>query len=193
MCSTTEWKNRFVVTDKNIYVIYDDKSVNDVMVGSIMPNIVNVNEIRNGNTNLVTVDFADGTSEKAVLSPEDVYSLEQGVSICLEKKLLSCIAPTHGSSLYNKLIKHAMKVYVKNRQAEEDAIAAEATEKIRAQKAVEKRRAKRERRKHQEEEREIRINTEAYKRALRELYREQNLVDLDYILKKGNRNAQVEF
>ena len=36
----------------------------------------------------VVVTFADGTKTKAVLDDEDFYSLEQGISICITKKLL---------------------------------------------------------------------------------------------------------
>lgn len=42
-----------------------------------MPDIVDVQTIeKDGEVKVVTVYFADGTNEKAVLSDEDTYSLE---------------------------------------------------------------------------------------------------------------------
>ena len=68
------------------------------------------------NVKIVCVDFADGTTEKAVLSEGDTFSLEQGVSICITKKLLS-EKSLSGNSLYNKIIQKALKIY-DNKQKE---------------------------------------------------------------------------
>jgi hypothetical protein len=63
--------------------------------------------------NTVLVTFADDTKTVAVLDNEDKFNLEQGISICITKKLLG----ESGSSIYNKLIKRALKVKKQNEQA----------------------------------------------------------------------------
>lgn len=60
----------------------------------------------------VLVTFKDGTKTVAVLDDEDKFSLEQGISICITKKLLG----ENGSAIYNKLIKRALKVKKQNEQ-----------------------------------------------------------------------------
>jgi hypothetical protein len=71
----------------------------------IMPDIV---DVLTYNNRVVTVKFADGTEEKAVLHPDDKFSVEQGISICIGKKLAG------NSSIYNKIISHALDVKQKN-------------------------------------------------------------------------------
>lgn len=80
---------------------------------SIMPDIKDV--IVYDNT--VLVKFADNTQTVAVLDNEDAFNLEQGISICITKKLLG----QDGSSVYNKLIKRAFKVKKQNEKAVEQA------------------------------------------------------------------------
>lgn len=94
---------------------------------------------------VIKVIFADGSIETAILAPDDTYSLEQGISICITKKLLSDIG-VHGSSLYNKIIKRAGKVMTQNRQAEADAQARQKASAERYQKHIEKQRKKDEKR-----------------------------------------------
>lgn len=65
----------------------------------------------------VLVTFADNTKTVAVLDSEDTFSLEQGISICITKKLLG----ENGGSVYNKLIKRALKVKKDNEKAAEKA------------------------------------------------------------------------
>lgn len=55
----------------------------------------------------VVVTFTDKTKTSAALDNEDIFSLEQGISICITKKLLG----ENGSSIYNKLIKKALKFH----------------------------------------------------------------------------------
>lgn len=115
----------------------------------------------------VIVTFADGTTEKAVTSEEDTFSLEQGISICYTKKLLSMLTTDSGSKAYNKMLHNAMKLY-KSQQKEtankekEAQLAKEHTKKLVAKRA--KRKAKLEARKR---EQEISVQAEAYARALR--------------------------
>ena len=80
---------------------------------SVISDIKNV-EVYN-KTALVT--FADNTKTVAVLDSEDTFSLEQGISICITKKLLG----ENGGSVYNKLIKRALKVKKDNEKAAEKA------------------------------------------------------------------------
>lgn len=115
----------------------------------------------------VIVTFSDGTIEKASASEEDTFSLEQGISICYTKKLLSMLTTDSGSKVYNKMIHTAMKLY-KSKQEEaankkkEDRLAKERAERLAAKRA--KRKAKLEAKKR---EQEISIQSEAYARALR--------------------------
>lgn len=134
---------------------------------SVMPDIVNVRIGGNEVNKVVFVDFADRTTEKAILSEDDIFSLEQGISICITKKLLNdkCDA---GGSMYNKIIQRALKVF--NAKTKEDI--AKATKKENEEKKFAKIKAKKEARriKREEAEREhqIEIQKEAYLRAMRE-------------------------
>lgn len=122
----------------------------------------------------VIVTFSDGTTEKATTSEDDTFSLEQGISICYTKKLLSMLTTDSGSKVYNKMIHTAMKLY-KSKQEEaankekEEQFAKERAEKLAAKRA--KRKAKLEAKKR---EQEISIQAEAYARALRMVNQGEN-------------------
>lgn len=122
----------------------------------LIPDIKDVTVHQN---RIVIVEFTDGTSEKAVLHPEDQFSVEQGISICITKRLVG------GSSIYNKLIDRAVKVMINND--------AERTKKAKAEderREYNKRRNERKaRRKSERREEQIELQKEAYVRALREL------------------------
>ena len=111
------------------------------------------------NSCVVIVEFTDGTSEKAVLHPCDEFSVEQGISICITKKLVG------GSSIYNKLIDRAIKVKINND--------AEKTKKEQEEEARKERKKKNDekkaRRKVAKREEYIETQKEAYIRALREV------------------------
>lgn len=94
---------------------------------TIMPLIKDIKTI---NDTVVIVYFGDGTTEKAVLNREDKFSFEQGISICLIKKMLSMISDNHGSSVYNKMIKHCFDIYNKNRESEKEKAAKKELAKI---------------------------------------------------------------
>jgi hypothetical protein len=105
----------------------------------LIPDIKDVTIHQN---HVVIVEFVDGTTEKAVLHPDDKFSIEQGISICITKRLIG------GSAVYNKLIDRAMKIMKKNRLAEakekqEKEIRKERAKKYAAKKAA-RRAAKRE-------------------------------------------------
>lgn len=122
----------------------------------LIPDIKDVTVHQN---RIVIVEFVDGTTEKAVLHPSDQFSVEQGISICITKRLVG------GSSIYNKLIDRAVKVMINND--------AERTKKAKAEderKEYNKRRNERKaRRKSERREEQIELQKEAYVRALREL------------------------
>lgn len=122
----------------------------------LIPDIKDVTVHQN---RVVIVEFVDGTTEKAVLHPSDQFSVEQGISICITKRLVG------GSSIYNKLIDRAVKVMINND--------AERTKKAKAEderKEYNKRRNERKaRRKSERREEQIELQKEAYVRALREL------------------------
>lgn len=82
--------------------------------------------------------------------------------------MLSAKTEGNGTSAYNKLIRHCVKVYEKNRKAEKKAKADEQEKKDNEKKAAEKVRAKKIKRANEKREREIEIQKEAYLRAMRE-------------------------
>ena len=125
---------------------------------TLMPDIKDVRTV--GNAVLVT--FADDSFTKAVLDKEDgPFNLEQGISICLTKKLLG----ENGSSIYNKLIQKALKV---KKQKEIDAEKA-AKKKEEEKKKLTKDKAKREKRKAKKREETIEMHREAFVRAMRDI------------------------
>lgn len=139
-------------------------------VANIMPDIMDVNVVfRDEKARVVRVLFADGLTEKAVLSPSDNFSLEQGISICITKKLLSDITGGYGTPVYNKIIKHAIQVMNKNSEAilQQKREQEEAKERIQRKEA--KRAARKAAKKTKEREEAITIQKEAFLRAMHEL------------------------
>lgn len=130
----------------------DGKSINTKY---IMPDIKNITVYNN---NTVVVEFVDGTKEKAVLSEEDNFSLEQGVSICLAKKLVG------GSSIYNKLIDYMLRKYAQIQKQKAEEAAELQAKKERTRKYKEKKAAK----KAAKREEYVRTMQEAFSRALAE-------------------------
>ena len=144
--------------------------------GSIMPNIVNVrveestsNKDKESKTQIVFVDFTDGTSEKAILHPDDEFSLEQGISICITKKLLSMKTGGYGHSVYNKIINRAVAVYKRSVEAAEKAAEDAEAEKQRVANANAKIARKKAKRAAKKREYEIELRKEAYVRAMKEI------------------------
>lgn len=107
--------------------------------------------------NTVVVMFADKTKTSAVMDAADTFSVEQGISICITKKLLG----EDGSSLYNKLITRALKTIKKKQKADEDAAKKKSEEK----KARELQMVRAQRRNAKKREEAISIRAEAIKRA----------------------------
>lgn len=145
-----------VEEDGNIYVKhYKDGFFKHMRC--IMPDITDIKV----HHNTVLVTFADNTKTVAVLDNEDKFNLEQGISICITKKLLG----ESGNSIYNKLIKRAFKVIKQNEQAEAKK------EKDKAEVEQKKARALKRHQKKQAKKREERITemAEAYVRAIKHL------------------------
>ncbi len=127
-----------------------------------LPEIIDV-EVINDCVTIVTV--SDGTKEKAVLDKADTFNLEQGISICITKKLLAQITGFGGTKVYNGLIKRAIKKH----KAKLDSI--EKSKQIEQQnkKKYDKIAAKKAKRKAAQREARINEQAEAYRRALQSM------------------------
>lgn len=121
--------------------------------------IPDIEDVKIYNNCAIVVKFMDGTTEKAVVHQCDEFSIEQGISICITKKLVG------GSSIYNKLIDRAIRVFLKND--------AKRTEEARAKEDRRERKKKNEEKKARREaamrEKSIEIQKEAYVRAWTEI------------------------
>ena len=145
-------KTELVSNNGNIYVKhYKDGFFKNER--KLMPDITDVRVY----DNTVVMMFADKTKTSAVLDSEDTFSIEQGISICITKKLLG----EDGNSLYNKMITRALKVIKKKEKAAED----EKKKKEDEKKARELKKARAQRRKDKKREESIDIQAEAIKRA----------------------------
>lgn len=163
-------KNKVVFSNGRVMSQSFDNNVIININFDVMPDIVDVQTIEaDGEVKVVTVYFADGTNEKAILSDEDTYSLEQGISICITKKLLSDKTAGYGSAVYNKIIKRAMKVMNENKKRAEKKHKADETLKAKLAKLAKKKADKKTKREVAAREEAIAIQAEAYLRAMREL------------------------
>lgn len=139
----------------------------------IMPEISDVRHIINkGNVIGIEIKFADNTKQKAICSPNDAFNLEQGISICLFKKILEdglvavdSICKSRGTSIYNKLVNHALKVMERRIKAEKEAEKKEAERKLKEQRFIEKKRRADERKAKRESEQRIYEMAEAIRRS----------------------------
>lgn len=127
-----------------------------------LPEIIDVEVINNCVT---VVTFSDGTKEKAVLDKADTFNLEQGISICITKKLLAQITGCGGTKVYNGLIKRAIKKH----KAKLKSIEAQKQIEEQKKKKYEKIAAKKAKRKAAQREARINEQAEAYRRALQSL------------------------
>ena len=136
----------------------------------LMPEFSDVRIIRNkeGFSIGVEIDFADGTKQKAICMPDDTFNLEQGITICLFKKMLTggCyIEEQYVTGVYNKLVKHAIKIRNRRIKAEEEAKKAEEEAKLQEQRFQEKRRKAKIRQAKRKSERRINELAEAIRRS----------------------------
>ena len=125
----------------------------------VMPDIVDVLVY---NDRVVTVKFEDKTEEKAVLHPDDKFSIEQGISICIAKKLAG------GSAIYNKLVEHALKV----KQVNENAKVKKQEEAARKKEQNRQDNLKRAERNRKKREREVNNMAAAFKTAIIDFMKE---------------------
>lgn len=131
----------------------------------IIPDIIDVRVVANeGESPVVTVMFADGTSEKAVLRHDDVFSLEYAISICITKRLLSG-GDKNGSAIYNKIVRRGLKVYKNAKMLAEKEAAEEARIKAKIEKVARKKEARRKRREAENREYIVNILADAIRRA----------------------------
>lgn len=136
----------------------------------LMPEFSDVRIIRDkeGCSIGVGIDFADGTKQKAICMPDDTFNLEQGITICLFKKMLTygChIEEQYVTGVYNKLVKHAIKIRNRRIKAEEEAKKAEEEAKLQEQRFQEKRRKAKIRQAKRKSERRINELAEAIRRS----------------------------
>lgn len=139
----------------------------------IMPEISDVRHITNKDEVIgVEIKFADNTKQKAICSPNDTFNLEQGITICLFKKILenglvavNSLCKGRGTSIYNKLVNHALKVMERRIKAEEKAKKEEAEKKEKEQRFIEKKRRADARRAKRESEQRINEMAEAIRRS----------------------------
>lgn len=147
---------------RNSVGIYVNRTTRDER-GNYMfiPKITDVEVIDNDSVKVVIVKFEDGTFEKAVQNPDDTYSLEQGISICITKKLISRYTD-NATREYNKLIRNAIKVMNNNKMIAEKKAADEQAAKARTEKLIAKKKARKAKLEAAENERMIKIALEAY-------------------------------
>lgn len=136
----------------------------------LMPEFSDVRIIRNKENSPigVKISFADGTEQKAICMPDDTFSLEHGITICLFKKMLTCgcrIDEQYVTGVYNKLVKHAIKVRENRLKAEEEAKKAKEEAKLQEQRFQEKRRKTKAKRAKRASERRINEMAEAIRRS----------------------------
>lgn len=157
--------SRMIKEDGEVKFAYDTSGRFSIVTDAVIPEIEDVQSI---NDKVVIVKFADGTSEKAVLSENDTFSLEQGVSICITKKILNKVLKgASGTSAYNKLVDYGLKVYDKKQKEIKEAIAAKKAEKEAEQRKIDRIRKKRAKHKAKLREEQIEIQAEAYRRAMK--------------------------
>ena len=161
-------KNLLVAKDKRIKV----KNCKNGFVEAtkdIMPDIKEVSVSADGvNSTVILVTFTDGTTEKAVLDPEDDFSLEHGLTIIMLEKLLSDMG-VDGKSVHNKLVNHAIKFYKHQEDARIKAAELKKAEKEKKKRIEEKIRVRKAKKARAEREYQIEMHKEAYLRAMREI------------------------
>lgn len=192
-----ETKTKLLVHDGIIRALFFKNGV-PIGDGTLLPDISDVKVI---SKKVVVVKFADNTEEKAVLDSADTYSLEQGISICITKKLLGRNTP-FGGSLYNKIIKRAMDVMEENEKAAKFVAEQEKAANAKAEKVAAKKKAHAMKIAALKKEDEIEMHKEAYLRAMRELRDEEKkemdealgeLGDLfEQLIKQAEAEAEAE-
>lgn len=152
-------------TGKHLLVDIADSEGYRAETVDLMPDIIDVSIVENGGKKkAVIVSFGDGDAQKAVLCDNDEFSLEQGISVCITKKLLD-MRTQNGSSIYNKIVDRGLKVYKNRIQAEEKKAHEAAEEKARRERKLAKKREKSAKRAAAKREDQINILSAAIQRA----------------------------
>lgn len=155
---------KLIIENDEVKFAYNSDMPFALVSDAVIPRIEDVQSI---NDKVVIVKFVDGTTEKAVLSDDDTFSLEQGISICITKKILNVVLKgAKGGSAYNKLVDYGLKVYNDKQKEIEKAKAAAKAEKEAEKKKAERIRKKKAKRKAKLREEQIEIQAEAYRRAM---------------------------
>lgn len=128
-----------------------------------------IEDIQVFNDRVVMVKFVDGTTEKAVLDDSDTFSIEQGISICITKKILSALTKGNGGSVYNKLVEYGLKAYEEIKERKYESAKENAEKNAKAKRNAERAKKKRAKKAAKKREYDIEIQKEAYLRAMREL------------------------
>ena len=115
---------------------------------------------------LIVVYFDDGTFEKSVCQKDDTFSLEYGIGLCISKKILFDLTGENGTTVYNRLIRQAVKVMKRNRKIEKEIKQESTAEELRRKKAAEKRKKRLAKIAERKREEQIEIHAEAYRRAM---------------------------
>lgn len=131
----------------------------------LMPDISDFKIINNS---VIITTFTDESVEKATLNSCDTFDLEQGIAVCMFKKLFSSISDGNGSSIYNKFVEYGIKSFKSISMLEFKAETDKQRKIAEAKSKAEKARRKREKREAKKREAEIEIQKEAYLRAMRE-------------------------
>ena len=121
-------------------------------------NLPKVTDVKFAGTATI-MQFADGTSTKAVCSKGDEFSKEVGITVCYLKKILG------GSGAYAKFVKDCLQFEADRLERVE----AEAKEKARIAKKREKNAKRKAKRKAEKIKLAVEIQKEAYKKAIEEL------------------------
>ena len=167
-----ETKCKMVINDREGAIFcesYDNRKLKSTR--RIMPDIDDVRTIEqemDDHTSIiraVIVTFKDGTSTKATFDDGDINSLEYGISVCITKRLLG----EHGTSLYNKIVRRAMRVKAENDEAARRHTAEEVRIANKLKKLAAKRAAKKIRREEQQREAKIDMIAEAVVRAMQKI------------------------
>lgn len=116
----------------------------------------------------VAIYWKDDTVTRAEICGDDVFSLEQGVSICVSKKIAEKYFGENAGSAYNKLVEYAMKSLKKQIDKEAaDKVRAE-ERKARIHKKVSKRKERKEALEKAKRDDFLALAIEAFKQALKE-------------------------
>lgn len=170
-------KSRYmgIQDDTKCKIVYEDGKISVLKnIGArftrhldIMSDIksIKVYNDKHGNQKSMTMVFNNGVSVTASVDDMDVFSMDQGITICLLKYMLNRASEGCETSIYNKLVKHANRVY-ENGVREEEAAKEEAK---RLEAKHKKLAAKKQRRKDRKREYEIELRKEAYIRAMNEM------------------------